>query len=81
MNTITPTSPKCPSFCRFRLICPETRQQTMNKRFVSGEARGVEDCLVYPGFTRQLYVKYGAQIKGMSAEEVRDTVLERAKAT
>ncbi len=67
-------TPWCPEICRYRRICPEFRQEMMAPCFKSGEAKGVRDCLTYPGFGRRLFVHFGVKSEGMTDVEVRDAV-------
>jgi len=69
-------TPRCPRFCRFRYLCNESRQLMMATKFQNQEARTVQDCLMYPGFERRLWVEYGVDVSDMTALEVGKAVRE-----
>lgn len=71
-----PIEPVCPSFCRYRLLCPRQRQMGINRLFVEGRLKTASDCIAHQPFGVNLRKRYGVELEG-SAEELFERVAER----
>jgi len=69
-------NPVCPSLCRYRLLCPLTRQRGINQLFIEGVFTRAEECIAYEGFGAKLRKEYGIELTGTD-EDIFYAVEER----